>query len=248
MSVTPRVHLALSLQEGSLEWPFWTKLIVVAIGFTGGLVFMYVQCKMYVQLCKRWRAFNRVIYVQNAPEKVPLSERDRADLQREAAQQCGGGGGGKDTCSESHESEKSLMGVSIITGATGHDLTPTTTITFSSSPLSTNASITTTSTLTFTNSTTATATPSPPGAVWTDVAAPAPQTSLTGAFLDPLGALGKKDHGVPQPGMMMNEVQDNGSGFCLECEDPEPHLTKPQHSSQKDQQSQDPQPETHVQH
>lgn len=94
------------VQEGSLEWPFWTKLIVVAIGFTGGLVFMYVQCKMYVQLCKRWRAFNRVIYVQNAPEK----------------------------------------------------------------------------------------------------------------------------------------------GFCLECEDPEPHLTKPQHSSQKDQRSQGPQPETHVQH
>ncbi|XP_066972906.1 uncharacterized protein [Macrobrachium rosenbergii] len=100
------------VQEGSLEWPFWTKLIVVAIGFTGGLVFMYVQCKMYVQLCKRWRAFNRVIYVQNVPEKVPLSERDRADLQREPAQPCGGGGGGgKDNCGESHESEKSLMGV-----------------------------------------------------------------------------------------------------------------------------------------
>ncbi|XP_042215241.1 E3 ubiquitin-protein ligase MARCHF9-like isoform X3 [Homarus americanus] len=100
------------VQEGTLEWPFWTKLIVVAIGFTGGLVFMYVQCKMYVQLCKRWRAFNRVIYVQNAPEKVPLSERDRAELQRDVAQQCGGGcGGGKDNCSESHESEKSLMGV-----------------------------------------------------------------------------------------------------------------------------------------
>lgn len=94
------------VQEGSLEWPFWTKLIVVAIGFTGGLVFMYVQCKMYVQLCKRWRAFNRVIYVQNAPEK----------------------------------------------------------------------------------------------------------------------------------------------GFCLECDDPEPHLTKPQHSSQKDHQSHAPESETHVQH
>ncbi|XP_064097483.1 E3 ubiquitin-protein ligase MARCHF8-like, partial [Macrobrachium nipponense] len=108
------------VQEGSLEWPFWTKLIVVAIGFTGGLVFMYVQCKMYVQLCKRWRAFNRVIYVQNVPEKVPLSERDRADLQREPAQAqpCGGGGGvGKDNCGESHESEKSLMGVSTITGS-----------------------------------------------------------------------------------------------------------------------------------
>ncbi len=55
------------IKAGILEWPFWTKLIVVAIGFTGGLVFMYVQCKMYVQLCRRWRAFNRVIYIQNCP-------------------------------------------------------------------------------------------------------------------------------------------------------------------------------------
>lgn len=58
------------MRTGELGWPFWTKLIVVAIGFTGGLVFMYVQCKMYVQLFKRWRAFNRIIYVQNVPEKA----------------------------------------------------------------------------------------------------------------------------------------------------------------------------------
>ncbi|KAK7148880.1 hypothetical protein R3I93_013033 [Phoxinus phoxinus] len=51
-----------------LEWPFWTKLVVVAIGFTGGLVFMYVQCKVYIQLWKRLKAYNRVIYVQNRPE------------------------------------------------------------------------------------------------------------------------------------------------------------------------------------
>jgi hypothetical protein len=31
---------------GDLKWPFWTKLVVVAIGFTGGLVFMYIQCKV----------------------------------------------------------------------------------------------------------------------------------------------------------------------------------------------------------
>ena len=24
------------IEEGDLQWPFWTKLIVVAIGFTGG--------------------------------------------------------------------------------------------------------------------------------------------------------------------------------------------------------------------
>jgi len=58
------------VKSGHLEWPFWTKLIVVGIGFTGGLIFMYVQCKMYIQLCRRWKAFNRIIYVQNAPEKI----------------------------------------------------------------------------------------------------------------------------------------------------------------------------------
>nr|CAG4638063.1 EOG090X0DX7 [Chydorus sphaericus] len=53
--------------SGHLQWPFWTKLVVVAIGFTGGVVFMYVQCTMYLTLCRRWRAYNRVIVVQNAP-------------------------------------------------------------------------------------------------------------------------------------------------------------------------------------
>ncbi len=67
------------IRAGVLEWPFWTKLIVVAIGFTGGLVFMYVQCKMYVQLCRRWKAYNRVIFIQDCPPsksiKIPLDDR-----------------------------------------------------------------------------------------------------------------------------------------------------------------------------
>ncbi|KAM9726741.1 E3 ubiquitin-protein ligase MARCHF8 isoform 6-T9 [Menidia menidia] len=70
------------IKLGILEWPFWTKLVVVAIGFTGGLVFMYVQCKVYIHLWKRLKAYNRVIYVQNRPdtckklalEKPPLME------------------------------------------------------------------------------------------------------------------------------------------------------------------------------
>ncbi|XP_014298310.1 E3 ubiquitin-protein ligase MARCHF8 [Microplitis mediator] len=59
-------------RKGFVDWPFWTKLIVVVIGSTGGLVFMYIQCKAYIELCRRWRAFNRVIFIQNAPEKVVL--------------------------------------------------------------------------------------------------------------------------------------------------------------------------------
>ncbi|XP_075467140.1 uncharacterized protein LOC142501294 isoform X3 [Ascaphus truei] len=61
-------EIKLGQTTGILEWPFWTKLVVVAIGFTGGLLFMYVQCKVYVQLWKRLKAYNRVIYVQNCPE------------------------------------------------------------------------------------------------------------------------------------------------------------------------------------
>ena len=32
--------------------------------FVGGLVFMYIQCKVYIQICRKWRAYNRTIVVQ----------------------------------------------------------------------------------------------------------------------------------------------------------------------------------------
>ena len=44
-------------------------LLDTRLFFTGGAVFMYVQCRMYFQLFKRWKAFNRIIFVQNAPPK-----------------------------------------------------------------------------------------------------------------------------------------------------------------------------------
>ncbi|XP_037328157.2 E3 ubiquitin-protein ligase MARCHF7 isoform X2 [Pungitius pungitius] len=56
-------------KSGVLEWPFWTKLVLVAISLTGGLIFMYIQCKIYLQLWRRLKAFNRIITVQNCPEK-----------------------------------------------------------------------------------------------------------------------------------------------------------------------------------
>jgi len=58
------------IQSGELQWPFWTKLVVVAIGFTGGLVFMYIQCKVYIQICKKWKAYNRTIVVQDLPPEI----------------------------------------------------------------------------------------------------------------------------------------------------------------------------------
>lgn len=53
-----------------LDWSFWTKLVVVAIGFTGGVIFMYIQCKLYIQLCIRWRQYNRVIIIQPITDEI----------------------------------------------------------------------------------------------------------------------------------------------------------------------------------
>ncbi|XP_045764624.1 E3 ubiquitin-protein ligase MARCHF8-like [Maniola jurtina] len=61
------------VNRGLIAWPFWTKLVVVAVGFTGGAVFMYIQCRQYLHLCNRWRAHNRILLIQNAPEKIPIS-------------------------------------------------------------------------------------------------------------------------------------------------------------------------------
>ncbi|CAH1368883.1 hypothetical protein MTP99_010382 [Tenebrio molitor] len=61
------------VQKGLIAWPFWTKLVVVAVGFTGGAVFMYIQCRQYLHLFARWKAHNRIILVQNAPEKPLLA-------------------------------------------------------------------------------------------------------------------------------------------------------------------------------
>ncbi|XP_033149612.1 uncharacterized protein LOC108600995 [Drosophila busckii] len=33
------------VKRGLIDWPFWTKLAVVTVGLTGGIVFMYIQCK-----------------------------------------------------------------------------------------------------------------------------------------------------------------------------------------------------------
>ena len=79
------------IKLGRLDWAFWIKLIVVAIGFTGGVVFMYIQCKMYFQLCLRWRLYNRVIIIQPITEeyiknsKKKYSERQQQQQQLNAA-------------------------------------------------------------------------------------------------------------------------------------------------------------------
>jgi len=67
------------IQTNRFDWAFWAKLIVVAIGFTGGVVFMYIQFKLYFHLCLRWRQYNRVIVVQPITEEIlNNSQRNKA--------------------------------------------------------------------------------------------------------------------------------------------------------------------------
>lgn len=52
-----------------MSWQFWTKLVVVTIGLVGGLVFSYVQCRLYYELIYRWHDYNRVFLVQVPSEE-----------------------------------------------------------------------------------------------------------------------------------------------------------------------------------
>ncbi|XP_017317135.1 E3 ubiquitin-protein ligase MARCHF1 [Ictalurus punctatus] len=70
-----RNHTAEGLQQGKehnglLERLFWTKLGIVVLSVVAGLIFMYIQCKVYLNLWRRLKAFNRVIFVQNCPDSV----------------------------------------------------------------------------------------------------------------------------------------------------------------------------------
>ena len=31
---------------------------------------MYIQCKVYIQICRKWRAYNRTIVVQDLPQDI----------------------------------------------------------------------------------------------------------------------------------------------------------------------------------
>ena len=39
---------------------------------------MYTQCKVYVQLWRRLKAYNRVIFVQNCPDTGKRAEKNRS--------------------------------------------------------------------------------------------------------------------------------------------------------------------------
>uniref|UniRef100_T1K361 RING-CH-type domain-containing protein n=1 Tax=Tetranychus urticae TaxID=32264 RepID=T1K361_TETUR len=58
---------------GLLDWPFWTKMLVVSIGFLGGTIFLFVQLRLYLSIFMRWRQYNRIIIIHNCDNKKATS-------------------------------------------------------------------------------------------------------------------------------------------------------------------------------
>ncbi|TSO98557.1 E3 ubiquitin-protein ligase MARCH1 [Bagarius yarrelli] len=56
--------------NGLLEQLFWIKLGIVALSAASGLIFMSIQCKLYLNMWRRLKAFNRIIFVHNCPDSV----------------------------------------------------------------------------------------------------------------------------------------------------------------------------------
>jgi E3 ubiquitin-protein ligase MARCH1/8 len=52
------------------DWAFWTKLFIVVIGFSGGLIFLFIQFKMYYEIFKRWCHYNRIIIIQPITDEI----------------------------------------------------------------------------------------------------------------------------------------------------------------------------------
>jgi len=69
--------------HSELGWAFWTKVVVVIIGFIGGLSFVFAQVKMYYNLIKRWRSFNKIILVvdKSEPEDDDIADHRASSTQ-----------------------------------------------------------------------------------------------------------------------------------------------------------------------
>ena len=64
-------------QEIQDETLWLMKLISDAIAFTAAFVLMCIQCKVFGKLFKKWRNFNRIIYVHNITKKRSVTHQQQ---------------------------------------------------------------------------------------------------------------------------------------------------------------------------
>lgn len=57
--------------QSELEWQFWTKIVVEAIGCVGAGILVYVWGKSYFSIISKWVAFNRTfIIISSSPPPI----------------------------------------------------------------------------------------------------------------------------------------------------------------------------------
>lgn len=57
---------SLDARNGQIDWSFYVKISVVTIGLIIGVIFLFVQLKLYLSLFMKWRQSNRIIVIRNA--------------------------------------------------------------------------------------------------------------------------------------------------------------------------------------
>lgn len=53
-------------RNGQIDWSFYVKISVVTIGLIIGVIFLFVQLKLYFSIFMKWRQSNRIIVIRNA--------------------------------------------------------------------------------------------------------------------------------------------------------------------------------------
>lgn len=53
-------------KNGQIDWGFYVKISVVTIGLIVGVIFVFVQLKLYFSTFMKWRQSNRIIIIRNA--------------------------------------------------------------------------------------------------------------------------------------------------------------------------------------
>lgn len=57
---------SLDARNGQIDWSFYVKISVVTIGLIIGVIFLFVQLKLYFSIFMKWRQSNRIIIIRDA--------------------------------------------------------------------------------------------------------------------------------------------------------------------------------------
>lgn len=72
---------------GHIDWSFYAKISVVTIGLIIGVIFLFVQLKLYFSIFMKWRQSNRIIIIRNLETHSTVVEIAQPSLVNEPASQ-----------------------------------------------------------------------------------------------------------------------------------------------------------------